>query len=159
MAYLLYNKVFHKKLHENNEVVDCFSIKIEGYKLLLPDSLEKVPLFLPKQVDFWVILPVFYFEQEGLCIVVARFVFKGFDFGVEKAERSMSEAKEQTREGTRNEGGERAAVSCVMSEREWESGCARGLNSDSGKGKKRRISPLKWRKQGESRENANEWGV
>ena len=37
----------------------------------------------------------------------------------------------------------RVAVCCVMSERGWVIGCARGLNSDSGKGQKRRISPLK----------------
>lgn len=71
---------------------------MEENKLLLPDYFEKVPLFLPKQVDFWVILPVFYFEQEGLCIVVARFVFKGFDFGVDKEERLVGEAKERARE-------------------------------------------------------------
>ena len=41
---------------------------------------------------------MFYFEQEGLCIVVARFVFKGFDFSVEKEERSVREAKERARE-------------------------------------------------------------
>ena len=52
MAYLLYNKVFHVKLHENNWEEGYFSIKIEENKLLLPDSLEKVHLFLPKQVDF-----------------------------------------------------------------------------------------------------------
>ena len=62
---------------------------------------------------------MFYFEQEGLCIVVARFVFKGFDFGVEKEERLVREVKKQARERRRNEGGERAAVCCVMSEREW----------------------------------------
>lgn len=56
---------------------------------------------------------MFYFEQEGLCIVVARFVFKGFDFCVEKEERLVREVKKQARERRRNEGGERAWPSVV----------------------------------------------
>ena len=56
---------------------------------------------------------MFYFEQEGLCIVVARFVFKGFDFGVEKEERLVREAKEQARERGRETKGASAWPSVV----------------------------------------------
>ena len=47
------------------------------------------------------------------------------------------------REEEKRRGRARVAVCCVMSEREWVIGGARGLDFDSGKGQKRRISPLK----------------
>lgn len=56
---------------------------------------------------------MFYFEQEGLCIVVVWFVFKGFDFGVEKEERLVREAKERARERGGEAKGERARPSVV----------------------------------------------